>query len=343
MLKILVMMVRKMVDFNQYFQEKKALIEDYLDKIMPKDYELENFYDAMRYAIFIGGKRVRPILSLIAVELAGGKIEEALPFAAAIEMIHNFTLIHDDIEDGDTTRRNKPAVWVKYGLDNGINIGDGLFTFAYKHIIDYQGYDDEQKLKLLKILTDTTLEICEGQALDMSFRKKDSVTEEEYMKMIFKKTGVLLSAALKGGVIIAKINDKKLINALEEYGKYIGPAFQIKDDVLDLTEGKGRDTIGNDVKEGKRSLLVIHLLKKCTPEEKKRVLEILNKPRDKTTDSDVREVIDLMKKYGSVEYAMQKSIELKNKAIEALKNIDNNNEYKKLLIELAEFIVYRKK
>ncbi|MGQ4832845.1 MAG: polyprenyl synthetase family protein [Candidatus Asgardarchaeia archaeon] len=332
-----------MIDFNQYFQEKKDLIEKYLDKIMPKDQETENFYDAMRYAIFIGGKRIRPILSLVATELAGGNIDAALPFAAAIEMIHNFTLIHDDIEDGDTTRRNKPAVWVKYGLDNGINIGDGLFTLAYQHILNSDIYDAEQKLKLLKILTDTTLEICEGQALDMSFRRKDVVTEEDYMRMIFKKTGVLLSAALKGGAIIARTSDPNLIEALEDYGKHIGPAFQIRDDILDLTEGKGREAIGNDIREGKRSLLVIHLLQKCAPEERKKVLEILNKPRDKTTESDVRYIIELMNKYGSIEYAMQKSIELKNKAVNALKNIDDNNIYKKLLIKLAEFIVYRKK
>lgn len=332
-----------MISLNSYITNKVKLIEDYMRGLFPEQTEIPNFYDAMKYAIFVGGKRLRPILTFIACELSGGDIKRALPYAAVIEIIHNFTLVHDDIEDEDTVRRNMPAVWVKYGLDNGINIGDGMFSFAIKHLLDCEEYTINEKIKLLSLVINTTLEIFEGQALDMSFRRKDYVTEEEYMRMIHKKTGVLLSAALLGGAIIAKESNEKVLKALELYGKYIGPAFQIRDDIIDLTEGKGRGAIGNDIKEGKRSLLVIDLLSKCTSDEKARVLEILNKPREETTDNEVQEVINLMKKYNSIKYAEKRCIELKNKAIDALKNIDNSNEYKSLLIQIAEFIVFREK
>jgi geranylgeranyl pyrophosphate synthase len=246
------------------------------------------------------------------------------------------------VEDGDTVRRGKPTVWVKYGIAHAINVGDGMAYYAIKAILKCKerGVDDETIFQLLERFTDTAIRTAEGQAMDLNLRNNNNPTEEEYMKMVIGKTAYYLTIPMVGGAIIAGADDS-LIEKLIEYGKYIGPAFQIKDDILDLTEGKGRDDIGNDIKEGKRSILVVYALERATEEERKKLLEILNKPREETTKEEVMWVIDLFKRTKAIERAEKKAEELASRAKDVIR--DFPAELRNVLEVMADYMVKRKK
>ncbi|MGQ4914298.1 MAG: polyprenyl synthetase family protein [Candidatus Asgardarchaeia archaeon] len=328
------------MNIDKYLIEKGKIIEDYLKAVIPSDDSIPILYSGMRYALSSGGKRLRPILAMAVAEAVGGDYHDVLSYAAAIEIIHNFTLVHDDIEDGDKTRRNMPAVWVKYGLAHGINIGDALFAYAFKILAD-SDYTPRLKATLLKILSNTVFEISEGQALDMSFRNKSHITENDYFKMIIKKTGVLFSAALEGSALISGANSD-ILRMLREYGKNIGPAFQIRDDLLDLTEGKGRDAIGNDIREGKRSLMVVYCINKCDEHTKNELLSILDKGREKVTNDDVSRAIEIFRTSGALQYAEKCCNKLAQRAKLAIQQFPKSDA-KSLLTELANYIITRTK
>jgi len=297
-------------------------IEDFSDKTALIDKEIEsvlkgstpNLHDAMHYHMSTGGKRVRPLLAILTCEALGGLVEKVVPFAAACELLHNWFLIHDDIEDGDKIRRNQPTVWVKYGMSHAINTGDYMAHKVFELILrcKERGVDDTTITKLFRETVDTTLCTAEGQTMDMNMRSSNSPTEEDYMKMVMGKTGRYLIMPMMGGAIIAGRED--LADKIIEFGKCIGPAFQIRDDILDLTEGKGRNEIGRDIKEGKRSMMVVHCLQKATKLQKEKLLGVLNKPIEKTTNDDVIYAKSLFEKYGSIEYATKRAEELAEKA-----------------------------
>lgn len=325
-------------DVKKALAELAPLIDGEIEKYMPRKSDVENFYDGMWYAIGTGGKRIRPVMCLAACEAFGGDWEKALPTAAACELMHNYFLIHDDIEDGDTVRRNQPATWVKYGLDHGINIGDGMIEVAYKAILS-SVLPSETIFRLLNIFTDTVLRTGEGQAMEMTYRKRRDADEKWYMGMITLKTAHYLTAPITSGAIIAGADDN-VVKKIIEYGMAIGPAFQIQDDVIDLTEGKGRGEIGSDIKEGKRSLLVVHCASVASGEERERMYGILDKPREKTTKEDIEYAIGLFKKYRSFEYARKRQAELLEKSKKALVGL--KPEARSMLELFAEFIVERK-
>ncbi|MHA1713500.1 MAG: polyprenyl synthetase family protein [Candidatus Ranarchaeia archaeon] len=325
------------ISFLKQYQE---IIEREIPKYIPDKPKMENFYGAMRYAMSSGGKRIRPALCIACCQALDGKIEEALPFAIGVELIHNFSLVHDDIEDQDKTRRNLPSVWVKYGLAHGVNIGDGIFALAFQAVLKTP-VKDKKKIQLLRLMTEAIIAIAEGQTIDIDFHGRSDVTESEYFDSVSRKTGYLLSTALKGGAIIADA-PLKILEGLEQYGRGIGMAFQIRDDIIDLTQGKGRGgEIGCDIREGKRSLIAIHAINNANPKHKKIILAILDKPREKTLSEDVRTVIDIYKIYGSISYAQSIAEKLVNDAIKGLKRFPDTP-YRKYLIELAKFIIERK-
>lgn len=188
-----------------------------------------SLYEPIDYGMRQGGKRIRPLLCLIAAELCGGEREKAEPAAVAVEMLHNFTLLHDDIMDCSPLRRGKPTVFRKYDQNKAILSGDAMFACAFKYLLQC---DKEVIPQLTEILTRGAIEVCEGQGFDMDFENRQTVSTDEYLQMIKLKTGVLLSTALRLGAITAKA-DEKTLNLLDTFGKYIGIAFQIKDDMLD--------------------------------------------------------------------------------------------------------------
>jgi len=329
------------LEIEKIIKERSNLIDQEIEKVFPKN-GIPNMYDAAWYHLGTGGKRLRPILAIMTCEALGGNVQKVIPFAAACEILHNWMLIHDDIEDNDKMRRNKPAVWVKYGLEHGINVGDMMAHKVFQLILRSQlyGLDEKTTLRLITIVVNTTIKTAEGQTMDMNLRKNDTPTEKEYMQMVEGKTTDYLTVPMVGAAIIAGANGKTIKNIIK-FGTYTGPAFQITDDLLDLTEGKGRKEIGRDIKEGKRSILVVHCLQKCSNDEKKKLIEILNKPVESTTDEDVKLVKKLFEKHGSIEYAQKRANDLIQNSKEIIK--DMPPKLRSLLDYFGNYMVTRRK
>ncbi|MBL7160921.1 MAG: polyprenyl synthetase family protein [Candidatus Aenigmarchaeota archaeon] len=285
-------------------------------RVIPRE-GVPNLHDAVWYHLDSGGKRLRPALAVVACRALGGDSGKVMPFAAACELLHNWFLVHDDIEDGDSFRRGKEAVWKKFGFDHGINVGDFMSEKVYELILLSQesGLGAEETLQLAKVVAETCSKTAEGQTMDMNLRKENNPSEEAYMETIKRKTGWYFTLPIVGGAIVAKASDE-IIRKIREFGLKAGPAFQIADDLLDLTSGKGREDIGADIKEGKRSLMVVHCNKACSPGEKEKLFETLNKPREQTSQEDVLWVKSLFEKHGSLEYAREKARKLVGEAKE---------------------------
>ena len=267
------------------------------------------------------------------------EVEDAHNFIANNVVVHN-CLVHDDIMDGDRMRRDKPTVWVKYGLAHGINVGDYMAQKVFELIIKSSGYgvDDKTVLKLMDAMVTTSVRTAEGQTMDINMRS-GSPKESDYMDMVMAKTGHYLTVPMVGAAIVA--DREEIIPKLVELGSFIGPAFQIADDILDLTEGKGRGEIGRDIKEGKKSILIIYCLSKCSAKEKKLLLETLEKTPEATTNSDVSRVVALLNKYNSLDYAKKKAEELKKKAYVSIKKMPP--ELQEIMTFFADYLVNRKK
>lgn len=327
-----------MLDIEKLSQEKAHLIDEEIKAAF--DGSVPNLHDAIRYHLGTGGKRLRPLLAILTYEALGGKDNKILPFAAACEVLHNWFLVHDDIEDGDRVRRDQPSVWVKYGLAHGINVGDYMAQKVYELVLKSREYgvDSETVMDLLDAMITTSIRTSEGQTMDINMRSSNP-SEKDYMDMVIGKTGHYLTVPMVGAALLAKRSE--LIPKIVEFGVHIGPAFQITDDVLDLTKGKGRGEIGRDIKEGKKSMLVIHCLENCSASERSELLEILAKQPEETTDEDVLEAKRLFEKHGSIDYAKRKAHELKGQAEKVI--ISLPPELHELLRFFADYLVNRKK
>lgn len=226
-------------------------------------YHLGWMDETLRPAYFPAGKRLRPLLCLLACAEVGGDPTQALPAAAAIELLHNFSLIHDDIEDGDEARRHRPTVWRVWGVPQAVNVGDGMFALAYAALQRSArlGVAPELVLRALNIFTETCLALTEGQHLDMNFEKRTDVTVNEYLRMIRGKTAALVGASLAIGALIGGATVGQL-DALQHFGRSVGLAFQIQDDLLGIwgdPEVTGKPA-GNDLLRRKKSLPILHAL-----------------------------------------------------------------------------------
>ncbi|UCC91530.1 MAG: polyprenyl synthetase family protein [Candidatus Aenigmatarchaeota archaeon] len=323
-------------EVEKVLKEKGDLIEKEIEKVIPRE-GIRNLNDAIWYHLDSGGKRIRPVLAILTCESLGGDLRKVIPFAAACEILHNWLLVHDDIEDGDRTRRNKPAVWVKYGLAHGVNVGDFMSEKVYEIIIN-SDLDETTKLRLIQEIVETCEKTAEGQALDMNLRKNNDPSEEEYMEMIELKTAWYLTLPMVGGAIIA--GKPELTDKIREFGMKVGPAFQMADDLLDLTKGKGRGETGSDIREGKRSIMAVHCSSNCDPKEKKKLFEILNEPREKTSKKDVIFVKKLFEKHHSLDYAKNKAKSLVEESKMITKGMPEN--LRRILDQFAEYLVERK-
>ncbi|MBI3190573.1 polyprenyl synthetase family protein [archaeon] len=328
------------MDIEKIMAEKSHLIDKEFEAVLKKD-EIENLHDAIWYHMSTGGKRIRPLLAILTCEALSGDSKKIIPFAAACELLHNWLLIHDDIEDGDRVRRDLPTVWVKYGMPHAVNVGDYLAQKVYELIIRSKNYNvpDDVVVKLIDAMITTSLKTSEGQSMDMNLRNNESPTETEYISMAIHKTAYYLTVPMIGAAIVSDRED--LVDKIVDFGMNIGPAFQITDDVLDLTEGKGRQEIGRDIKEGKRSILVVHCLSKCAPSEKEALVDILNKTPEDTSDNDVLLVKEMFEKHGSIDYAVGVAKKYADKA----KTISDDmpDDLRSVLDFFADYIVKRRK
>jgi len=294
-------------------------IKPRVDSYIRQELGDSSYCSQLWYPFSTGGKRWRPGLTYLVSQICDLDGNITLRTASAIEVLHNFTLVHDDVMDGDGYRRNEPSVWNKYGENKAINIGDMLFTESIKMF--------PPELRYLAM--QTAMKIFEGQQMDLDFEDRRDVGEEEYLEMVQKKTGALLDLCLEA--------PQKVSGTNLDVGDYslLGPAFQIRDDLLDFEEGKGREKIGNDVREGKRTLMVVHA-------NNERLYDILDKPFDETTEEDIERAKEILETEGSFGYARQKMEQMANKAISSLDDLPSCREKDKLR-EFGLFLVRRDK
>lgn len=217
--------------------------------------EPEHLYEPIKYILSIGGKRVRPALTLMTCDVLTGKYEEALPAALAVELFHNFSLMHDDIMDNAPLRRGQQSVHEKWDVNTAILSGDAMLILAYRF---FENYDPVKFRDLSRLFSKTALLVCEGQQLDMDFEKREDVEIEEYLQMIENKTAVLLGAAMEMGAIVAGASEEEK-SIMYEFGKNLGVAFQLQDDYLDVfgdPDSFGKQ-VGGDIMENKKTYLYL--------------------------------------------------------------------------------------
>ena len=237
--------------------KNQLLIADFLQQI---DWHIKpnNLYEPIAYILSQGGKRIRPHLCLLSAELFGAQAEKALLPAISFEMLHNFTLIHDDIMDKADLRRGKPTVYKKWNTDIAILSGDVLYAKSFEYMLQHKS---ENILILLSLLNKTAIEICEGQQMDLDFESMPNVAIEDYLEMIRLKTAVILAACLQAGAIVA-LADEKSQQAIYDFGIKIGLAFQLRDDLLDVygEVDKFGKLNGGDIAENKKTFLYLKAL-----------------------------------------------------------------------------------
>jgi len=315
-----------------------ATYSAYLENVLREDHFPQtpaNLYDPLRYFLQLGGKRMRPMLSLMACKLAGSPMENALPAALAVEYFHNFSLIHDDIMDAAPLRRGQSTVHEKWNANIAILSGDVLLVKAYQHLASY----DAATFQLLfKVFNQTAVEVCEGQQMDMDFETMSDVSEEQYLEMIRLKTSVLLGCALQMGGIVGGVSSSDAAS-LYAFGEQLGLAFQIQDDILDLFGESAQvgKQVGGDVLANKKTLLSISARNAANESELKVLQEI-----EKTLDPQIKveQTQKLYTELGARSYCEAKMEFHHHQALNSLENMELSNS-KAELLELANFLFTR--
>lgn len=303
-------------------------------------HEPRGLYEPIEYALQAGGKRIRPVLALMAYNLFAVQPEKVIKPAIGLEVFHNFTLVHDDIMDQAEIRRNKPTVHKKWDSNVAILSGDAMFIKAYEYLFSYQGPHFKE---ILKTFNDTALQVCEGQQYDMEFENKSRVREEEYLRMIELKTAVLLACSLKIGALMgnASIRDADL---LYQFGLSLGLAFQLQDDFLDAfgdSEIFGKK-IGGDILENKKTYLYIKALQQASGKDAQTLLNLYQQDYQGTPEDKIHQVINLYKKYHVPELVREKMDAYFQKAKNAMENISVEPERTSQLVNLADELMARK-
>ncbi len=294
-------------------------------------------YEPGEYFLQIGGKRIRPVMCLLGNELFSEIHPDAFQVARAIELFHNFTLVHDDMMDEASLRRGMPTVHTKYDYNTALLVGDVMLIRAYEFL---QNIQPSYLPKILKIFNRTAREVCEGQQLDMDYAKMNDVTMEQYIHMITLKTSVLLAACLEVGAIIGGAGEKNCEH-LYEFGKKIGIAFQIQDDYLDAY-GNAADfgkEVGGDIKQNKKTFLLLHALSVANTDQRKQLDALLaNNDADK-----VEKVLAVFNACGVGEWAENLKAKYMQEAFEHLEAIAVVSSRKQPLIDLANYLMNRNK
>jgi geranylgeranyl diphosphate synthase type II len=318
----------------QNFEQLSQQFAQYFDKRHFPE-EPSSLYDPNEYFLKLGGKRIRPVLCLMGNELFDTIKDDAWHVGTAIELFHNFTLIHDDIMDKAPLRRGMETVHMKYGESTALLAGDVMLVTAYEEL---NKISIEYLQDILQLFNRTAKEVCEGQQMDMDFEKMSSVPFSDYLKMIELKTSVALAASLQTGAILGGAGERNQ-QLLYQFGKKLGIAFQIQDDYLDAfgDPGKFGKQVGGDILSNKKTFLLLHALETANSAEKERLQQLMtDNPPDK-----VEQVIQLFRQVKVDEWALQ----LKNKYLEEafahLEDIAVLTKRKEPLRELALFLIKR--
>jgi len=318
---------------EMYQKQFLAYLENYKTIREPK-----NLYEPIQYILNLGGKRLRPVLTLMTADCFEGNVDNALDAALAVEVFHNFSLIHDDIMDAAPLRRGHQTVHEKWDLNTGILSGDAMLIMAYQL---FENYPPNVFQKLAILFSKTALEVCEGQQYDIDFETRDTVSISEYLKMIEYKTAVLVGAAMKMGAIIANASVEDQDRSYE-FGKNLGIAFQLQDDYLDVfgdpdTFGK---QVGGDIIENKKTFLYLKALEFSSESDQQKLKDLFS-----TEDTDSKNKVEVVKQIfnasGSSE-ATKKAITYYTKtAFEVLKTMNISEKKKQTLSNFGTQLMTR--
>ncbi|MEQ3662125.1 MAG: polyprenyl synthetase family protein [Flavobacterium sp.] len=300
--------------------------------------EPKGLYDPIEYILSLGGKRLRPVLTLMTAEIFDTDYKKAINAATAIEVFHNFSLIHDDIMDDAPLRRGKETVHEKWNLNTGILSGDAMLILAYQYFEDYQPVVFQ---KLAKLFSKTALEVCEGQQYDVDFETRDDVTIDEYLKMIEYKTAVLVGAAMKMGAIVAESSDENA-NLIYEFGINLGVAFQLQDDYLDAfgdpeTFGK---QVGGDIIENKKTYLYLKAKEFSMPQNKEMLSHLFSIQPSDNADK-IESVKTIFNESGASKATQEAILNYTQKAFEILSKIEIPEDKKAVLRAFGEQLMSR--
>ncbi|MEZ4801288.1 MAG: polyprenyl synthetase family protein [Gelidibacter sp.] len=307
-----------------------------------KDFKIEKqpqtLYEPVNYILSLGGKRLRPVLTLMAAEVFDCDYKKALNAALSIEVFHNFSLIHDDIMDDAPLRRGKETVHEKWDINTGILSGDAMLIMAYQL---FENYDAETFQSLAKLFSKTAIEVCEGQQYDVDFETRDDVTIEDYLKMIEYKTAVLLGAAMKMGGIVAGTSEKNQ-DLIYDFGKNLGIAFQLQDDYLDAfgdpkTFGK---QVGGDIIENKKTYLYLKALEFSNAEDTLQLQHLFGiNPSDST--QKIHTTKQLFVSSGAADATKREIENYTKKAFAVLEHLSISDEKKAILKQFGEQLMNR--
>ena len=308
---------------EQYHKVFVRFLEKNLSTKDPK-----SLYEPINYMLQLGGKRLRPVLTLLTAELFNGNYQDALEAALAIEVFHNFTLVHDDIMDDAPLRRGKETVHEKWDVNTGILSGDAMLINSYQF---FEAYKGETFKHLVALFSKTAIEVCEGQQYDVDFETRNDVTIEEYIKMITYKTSVLVAAAMKMGAIISGASREDQ-NNIYEFGKHLGIAFQLQDDYLDAfgdpeTFGK---QVGGDIIENKKTYLYLKALENGEKTIQTELISLFNS-LDTEADKKVEKVKQIFINTGAHEETKKAIASYTAKAFNILEQLNVTNNKKQIL------------
>lgn len=321
----------------EVLKKYNVVLADHLGKAVSKD-EPKQLYDPIKYILSLGGKRIRPALTLLVCDFFGTDFRKAIPAALAVEMFHNFSLIHDDIMDESPLRRGEKTVHEKWDVNTAILSGDAMLILAYRF---FEEYEPTVFKELAELFSETALQVCEGQQLDMDFETRDTVQVSEYLKMIEQKTAVLLGAAMQMGAIVANASEKDK-ETMYQFGKNLGIAFQLQDDYLDVfgnpeTFGK---QVGGDIISNKKTFLYLMAEKRSTPPQAEELTHLFSispsDPSDKI--KTVREIFTVSKAAEDARLEIEKYSYL---AYSVLAEINISEEKKELLRKFGKKLMER--
>ncbi|MFV5683970.1 polyprenyl synthetase family protein [Flavobacterium sp. GB2R13] len=316
--------------------------QEFISEYLQSQYETKepkNLYDPIHYILDLGGKRIRPVLTLMSTEVFDTDYKKALPAALAVEVFHNFSLVHDDIMDDAPLRRGKQTVHEKWNINTGILSGDAMLILAYQY---FEKYQPKIFRKLAKLFSKTALEVCEGQQWDVDFEVRDDVTIREYLKMIEYKTAVLVAAAMKMGAIIAKAS-KENANLIYDFGLNLGLAFQLQDDYLDAfgdpeTFGK---QVGGDIIENKKTYLYLKAVAFSKKEEKQQLMDLFSIQPEDNSDK-IKAVKEIFNSSGASKATQDAIQDFTFKAFQTLDKMDISADKKAMLRAFGENLMGRK-
>ena len=344
-------------EFSQILGDIEAEMSSVLDE---RDGHARPLYEMLAYHLGVDGsgaprgKRIRPLLGALAYQSLTGDYKAALPGAAALELGHNFSLVHDDIEDSDAERHHRPTLWAIWGIPLAINAGDALFALsrlALYRLMD--GFSDHRVLELMKVYDETCLALCEGQYLDIAFERRADVTVDAYLEMIGKKTAALLGASVRAGAILAT-DDDTIADAYERFGYALGMAFQMADDVKGTfwaSTESGKAEAG-DVRKRKKTLPVVWAIQNAPEADRRRLAEVyldgvratdgrgpstaIDAP---VTDAEVAEVLEILERCGAREHTLAEARRYRDRSLQELELLPCPPEGKRDLAALVRSMI----